>query len=158
MGFDRRDVVARHARLSGAVVSGGVGGTLATVIVAVYLGAIEIDDGLEALVYLPLIGVISLAAAVPAGWRRASPCWPMVAASALVGTTAGLASLIPPARYAREIALLVLAGGSVFTIPCSHLGYVGGRIARRKYQAFERGCSHTRSHAASRWTRSTPFE
>lgn len=112
-------------------------------IVSVYLGAISIDDGLEALAFLPIIGGVSVVGAAPAGWRQASLCWPMLAAMAVVGTSAGLVWLVPPPHYSRGLAHLVLAGGPFFAIPGGYFGYVVGRMARWRYEVFKRACARS---------------
>lgn len=75
-------------RWVGPLSSGVAGAVIAGLASWIYLASIEIDDGLEALMFLPILAVVLLAIGTMAGLRRADMSWPALAALGSVATTA----------------------------------------------------------------------
>ena len=129
----------RSAPVGVAVLAGIVECALSIAITAIYLSMIEIDDGLEALMFIPVMAAVSVPAALVAGWKGARSQWPIVAGMAaaatafvavlLLGANAGNS---PDASLALSFSAIVfvLAGGG------SCVGYVVGSIARRSFLRF----------------------
>jgi hypothetical protein len=101
---------------------------------AVYLSAIDIDDGLEALMFLPILAVVSFSVGIATGSKGADAGWPAIAGisagacTALVIAGIGLLTLnwlaaTSTITVAVVVAALALAGGFV--------GWALGRGLRR---------------------------
>ncbi len=92
------------------LLTGVVGALIAGVVTWAYLSSITVDDGLEALMFLPILGVVLVALGVIAGLHRRNKSWPALVALGSVQTTA--IYLISRAIARRE---LVLALASLTT-------------------------------------------
>lgn len=105
-----------------------------------YLAVIEIDDGLEALAFLPIIGFLSFVPAMLAGWLRAQLFWPMLAAMTASVTSAAIVFVIVPETSSSGLSLAeaVFVGSAFFAVPGGYTGYGLGRIARWRFQTFAR--------------------
>jgi len=118
------------------IVAGAIEATVSILATIVYLSAIEIDDGLEALMFLPILGVVSLVAGIAAGSRGADIAWPAVAGvsaavcTALVIAAVGLLTLNWLAASATLSAALVVGG---FALCGGLVGWALGRGVRRVF-------------------------
>ena len=66
---------------------GSAAAGVAGIVTAAYLASITIDDGLEALVFLPVLGGLLALAGLRAGWRGHAIAWPVQAGLAATGAT-----------------------------------------------------------------------
>jgi hypothetical protein len=85
-----------------------------------YLASITLDDGLEGLVYLPILGVVMLVICGLAGWRQLPWGWARTAAIGSVVTTAivllGLSAYRGDALLARAaVGVSVVVAAFPFT-------------------------------------------
>jgi hypothetical protein len=71
------------------IVAGAIEVVVSILATAVYLSAIEIDDGLEALMFLPILGAVSVLAGIASGSRGADARWPTAA-----GLSAGVCTAL----------------------------------------------------------------
>lgn len=119
---------------AGAALAGVGEAALATVATVAYLATTEVDDGLEALVFLPVLAVLGAVFAAVAGWRRRDLRWPVV--SALAAAAAAVAGLMVSAGTEGDgdLARSALGAGVVilmFAVVGSVLGWVLGAGVRR---------------------------
>ncbi len=90
-----------------------------------YLASITVDDGLEGLVYLPILGVVMLLICGRAGWRQLPWAW---ARAAALGSVVATAMLLLSLSVYRGDALLARAavGASVVVAAFPFTGAVIG--------------------------------
>ena len=93
---------------------GGLAALVSTVFTAIYLALIEVDDGLEALLYLPLLGAMLTIVAGLAGWRGRSARWPLNATLGATASTAIVLLLI--AAVSRDITFVDAAAGTFVVV------------------------------------------
>jgi hypothetical protein len=116
------------------IVTGAIEVVVSILATAVYLSAIEIDDGLEALMILPILGVVSLLAGIASGSRGADAGWPATAGvsagacTALVIAGIGVVTLNWLALTTTVSVAVVVAG---FALGGGFAGWALGRGLRR---------------------------
>ncbi len=92
--------------------AGAVAAAVSAGLTRLYLATITIDDGLEGLIYLPILGVLMIMITAHGGWNARA--WPWARAAAIGAVAATSVFLFALAAY-REDALLARAaiGASV---------------------------------------------
>ena len=118
------------------IVAGATEVVVSILATAVYLSVIEIDDGLEALMFLPILGIVSFTVGVAAGSKRADIGWPAIAGisagacAALVFAGVGILTLNWLAASVTLGAAFVVAG---FGLCGGYAGWALGRGLRRVF-------------------------
>ena len=96
-----------------AVVAGVGAAVLATALTWGYLSSITIDDGLEGLVFLPLLAVACGIVSVPVGWRHTSIAGPATIAGVAVATATVVLAAHGASRGGPPLASTVVVGAVV---------------------------------------------
>lgn len=119
-----------------AVVSAVIAGSVVAVVAlggtALYLDSIEIDDGLEALVFRPVLVVVGVVAGIVGAWWSERIAWPVIcgAAAASVIALVFLSSSIRNGSSGPSPVPYVVMSAVLF-FPLVTVGAVGGQRAGR---------------------------
>ena len=116
------------------LLTGVAGALIAAAVTWVYLSSITIDDGLEALMFLPILGVALVALGTIAGLRQRDKTWPALVALGSVQTTALYLIVRAIARREAALALASLTASSfigVFALGATFAGWAFGRWVKR---------------------------
>ncbi len=116
------------------LLTGVIGALIAATTTWVYLASITIDDGLEALMFVPILVAVLVTLGTIAGLRRRSTSWPaFVALGAVATTTLYLLSLAAVRRNSTlafaSVATSTLVGGLAFG--ASFVGWAFGTWVKR---------------------------
>ena len=115
------------------------------IVTAIYLAAITVHRGFEAMLFFPVLAALLAAASGAAGWQQRPAQWPTHAALGAAAVT--FAALVVTAVVRGVPPLAVAAvGASMFVclvaLVAAMSGWTIGNVVRRRYRDHDRRSDH----------------